>query len=195
MPDLRIHYRSQLVTLARKLGVRSDWHEPDNQGVTARVEGTDLDNAMPPGTWLGTDAAGVPHAELYVILSQEAPPEGAMAYPGPPEPVALINLATLLAWACGYDERGERCTCTTVSANGDPEAGDVELDVDCPTHGSEASYATLGRRYEALMARLREVIESPSEPFSTGYDILDQFAVDSARVALALAEVQIPAVK
>jgi hypothetical protein len=83
----RIDTREDLAQVARMLGVRMDWHEPDEQEVTARVYGDTFDNA---GFWPATD----PHrtgTEQYVVLYQDS------------EPVAAVNLATLLAWATGYE--------------------------------------------------------------------------------------------
>lgn len=88
--------RAQLVELARQLGLRPDWHEPDEQGVTARVEGNNFDNAMSPGEWY---APG--HAELHAIISAYDPDDDEDTTE--PKEVAVINLATLFAWACGLE--------------------------------------------------------------------------------------------
>lgn len=37
---IRVHYLSQLKDVAIRLGVRPDWHEPDEQEVTAQVHGS-----------------------------------------------------------------------------------------------------------------------------------------------------------
>lgn len=86
----RIDTRQELVALARELGVRADWHEPDEQEVTAEVRGHDFDNA---GFW-PTPFEHEPeferadlYTETHVILSQNG------------EPVAAVNLATLFSWA------------------------------------------------------------------------------------------------
>lgn len=91
--NLRTDTRAQLQHLAHTLGVRRNWHEPDEQEVTAAVHGTDLDNA---GFW-GHDGHGKlvtygdpPRQELWVELFRDG------------EPVAEINLATLLAFATGW---------------------------------------------------------------------------------------------
>lgn len=187
MPDLRINTRNQLVRLARTLGVRSDWREPDEQGLSARVYGDSLDNAMPPGTWMGVDGRGVPHAELYVVLLQD---DGADTES---RPRALINLATLLAWATGYDEvtKGLHCTCET-SGSGDPETPDVTLNPDCPRHGTEARYAALGRRYEGLMTQLaaaRGRAGTDADGFDLGsYESLERFALRAAKLARMIAD-------
>jgi hypothetical protein len=86
--------RQALTELARQLRVRDDWHEPDEQDLTARVEGVSFDNA---GFW-PTHEAGAARVEMHVILSKVT------AYDDEGEPVtsedvAAINLATLLAWA------------------------------------------------------------------------------------------------
>ena len=41
----RITSRARFVALAGELGVRMDWHEPDEQEVTAKVRGVSFDNA------------------------------------------------------------------------------------------------------------------------------------------------------
>ena len=81
----RVLTQDQLRAVARQLGVRPDWHEPEEQQVTARVLGSDLDNA---GFWGSEFALRQPcRRELWVQLSQGG------------KPVAEVNLATLLAWA------------------------------------------------------------------------------------------------
>jgi hypothetical protein len=93
----RINKRDDLVALARELRVRPDWHEPDEQEVTAEVRGKSFDNA---GFWGIRDEAdflgrygydGTQGVEMYVTLFQDG------------KPVAEVNLATLLAFATGYE--------------------------------------------------------------------------------------------
>lgn len=88
----RITNLSQLKFLASELGVRHDWHEPDDQNVSAEVRGGWLDNA---GYW-GSLSALLPvtddQKELWVVIKHNG------------EPVAEVNLATLLAFACGTYE-------------------------------------------------------------------------------------------
>lgn len=79
----QIHTREEFVKLARTLGVRDDWHEPDEQEVTAEVRGGRFDNA---GYW-GAEDIGTVRSELHVVLSQSG------------KPVAAVNLADLCAWA------------------------------------------------------------------------------------------------
>lgn len=83
----RITKRSELIDLANKLGVRPEWHEPDEQSVTATVKGRRFDNA---GFW--PDASHPSILERHVILKQNGKPVGA------------VNLATLFAWATGFDD-------------------------------------------------------------------------------------------
>jgi hypothetical protein len=94
----RIIDRERFVQFARDLNVRSDWHEPDEQGVTARVEGLDLnfDNA---GFWpdrpgmFGHDRV----TELHVIFSDmEIDDTGTRRRA---VDIACVNLADLCAWA------------------------------------------------------------------------------------------------
>jgi hypothetical protein len=85
-----IHTRRELVALAAELGVRPDWHEPDEQLLTAEVKGDDFDNA---GFWPeGHHGRQIPQEilETHVILSQDG------------EPVAAVNLANLFAWAAEH---------------------------------------------------------------------------------------------
>lgn len=80
-----IQTRDELRELAKDLGVRPDWHEPDEQGVTAVVYGHQFDNA---GFW--------PLDGIYTraeILEQHA----VLIRSG--VAVAAVNLATLFAWA------------------------------------------------------------------------------------------------
>jgi hypothetical protein len=96
----RITSRGDLVALTNKLGMRHDWHEPDERGVTARVTGADFDNA---GNWgaaeverrrreraAGTGGFGM--MEAWVTLYHEG------------APVAEVNLATLFAFATGFED-------------------------------------------------------------------------------------------
>jgi len=95
-PPLRIQYRDQLSEVAELLGVRPDWHEPDEQDVTAHIFGKSFDNAgfwpynptQPEDRCCGSlDSEGL---EMYVELRQAD------------KPIAHVNLATLFAFACGY---------------------------------------------------------------------------------------------
>lgn len=90
--------REQLVEFARQHELREDWHEPDEQNVDAYVDGGKLDNAHTfPTGWdhRPGDAepwqAGALYSELTVILRCDG------------EPVAAVNLASLLAFAGGWD--------------------------------------------------------------------------------------------
>lgn len=102
-PPVRpINTRAELIALAAELGMRQDWHEPDEQNVTCRVEGTPLnfDNAMGVGDWYGVyepgDVRSTPQAELHAILSHRVVEDG-VAKRG--EDIATVNLASLFAWA------------------------------------------------------------------------------------------------
>ena len=105
----RINTKDELKELAESLGVRNDWHEPDEQGVRAITFGQSFDNA---GHWgikhladRETDArmrlwnpknttdGGVIEdtqrfVEMFVVLYKND------------IAVAEINLATLFAFAC-----------------------------------------------------------------------------------------------
>jgi hypothetical protein len=107
-----IQTRQQLVELAKTLGVRADWHEPDEQGITADVEGGTFDNAgfWPTATVMGwVTASAVTRSVLrtmrgveqhVVLYKRVGPDDDAFAES---EPVAVVNLATLFAWACGHE--------------------------------------------------------------------------------------------
>jgi hypothetical protein len=101
----RITTRAELVELARELKVRPDWHEPGEENLTAQVHGTSFDNAMPAGEWYGAGADGVPSAELHVILYRV--PSWSDSYGSYLQPLAIVNLATLFAWATGLDRADE----------------------------------------------------------------------------------------
>ena len=89
----KIMERHELIELARELKVRHDWHEPDEQGLTARVYGDSFDNAMGPGYWYGPEPK---RAELYIELFKDG------------VPIAQINLATLLAWASQSEQSDDQ---------------------------------------------------------------------------------------
>lgn len=97
----KITTRAELVELARELGVRDDWHEPDEQELGAFVEGTSFDNAMPAGHWLGSGDER--HAELHVVLHKLVWDEQYSAWRHG-RAIAVVNLAMLFAWATGFDE-------------------------------------------------------------------------------------------
>lgn len=79
-----IHTAEDLAAFAETYKLREDWHEPDEQGVTARVVGSKLDNAFGATTSRQNHDGG---GELNVILSMHG------------IDAAVINLADLLAWA------------------------------------------------------------------------------------------------
>jgi len=92
----RINTRAELQALAAELGVRPDWHEPDERGVNALVSGHMLDNA---GFWGQEGVGTVPSwaQEMWVTITVKA--DGVEPYG-----VAEVNLAMLLAWSCGYED-------------------------------------------------------------------------------------------
>lgn len=91
----RIDMRADLIALKRELGVRDDWHEPDERDVDVEVHGVSFDNA---GFWPAEENpfAAPEIIEHYVIVRRGG------------HPVAMVNLATLFAWATGYDEESDR---------------------------------------------------------------------------------------
>lgn len=79
---------AELEELARELGVRPDWHEPDEQDVSARIRGHHLDNAM--GSTMRDLGEDNESGEFNIVIQKDGRDR------------AVINLATLLSWACGY---------------------------------------------------------------------------------------------
>jgi len=84
----RISTKAELIEVAQELGVRPDWHEPDEQEVTATTHGLNFDNA---GFWGEPRSAYKGHEERHVALYREG------------RAVAAVNLATLFAWATGWE--------------------------------------------------------------------------------------------
>lgn len=85
----------------RTHGIRSDWHEPDEQDITATVIGHNLDNAS-------THVDDVyDHDRSYdsftVVLHEQAIDEENSLVTGPGKPLAYVNLAQLLSWACNFE--------------------------------------------------------------------------------------------
>lgn len=74
----QIQTRKELKDIAFELQVRNDWHEPDEEGVSVIVTEGEFDNA-------GTEG------EINVVLVKDG------------KPYKAINLATLFAFATGYE--------------------------------------------------------------------------------------------
>lgn len=79
---------ADLARWANDHGLRADWHEPDEQGVSARVVGDHLDNAM--GSTIEHNVG-----ELNVVLTVNGRDD------------AVVNLATLLSWTTYTMRYGE----------------------------------------------------------------------------------------
>lgn len=92
---LHVQTKRQLQIVARELGVRPDWHEPDEQQVTAVVKGESFDNAGFWGSYqdIRRDITHGPAEEMFVQLRQNG------------ETVAEINLATLFAIATQGEDK------------------------------------------------------------------------------------------
>lgn len=95
----KITTRAELVELARELGVRPDWHEPDEQDLLATVAGTSFDNA---GFWPTEECAfAAPETvEMHVTLWRGELVDGRWKKD---QVLATVNLATLFAWATGHE--------------------------------------------------------------------------------------------
>jgi len=78
---------TKLRRFAKRHGMRHDWHEPDEQGVTAKVVGSKLDNAMGD--------------EPYVMPWNGRVYEMVVCLKGPKGNTLNVNLATVLALAAG----------------------------------------------------------------------------------------------
>jgi len=79
-----IHTPDDLSKLAADLGVRSDWHEPDEQEVDVRIRGNHLDNAM--GSTMRDIGDNNEAGEYNIVITRAG------------RDVAVVNLATLLSW-------------------------------------------------------------------------------------------------
>lgn len=92
-----IHTREEFIALKDELGVRMDWHEPDEQEVDVRLVGRNFDNA---GFWPQSEKYPIPASimERHVVFRKEG------------KPVAAVNLATLCAWASDPEPRGTKRT-------------------------------------------------------------------------------------
>jgi hypothetical protein len=85
--------KEELVDVKAELGVREDWHEPDEQDVTAEVHGNAFDNA---GAWGLNTQAPYEAVEKFVVIKKNE------------QPVAEVNLATLFAWASSLPKKEEQ---------------------------------------------------------------------------------------
>lgn len=81
-----INTKEEFEEFSQRVGARRDWHEPDEQQITARVSGTHLDNAMGANPYSNC-------GEMVVIFERIHPEEGEQTQ------FASVNLANLLAWA------------------------------------------------------------------------------------------------
>lgn len=69
-----------LKTFAKRNYLKEDWHEPDEEGITATVVGKYFDNADVDGSY-----------DYALLFFKEG------------RPMAIVNLALLCAWASGYE--------------------------------------------------------------------------------------------
>lgn len=135
--------RAELVALAQELGVRPDWHEPDEQSVTAKFGGNqlDFDNAMPPGFVYGKLTpvnGGDEYQEMCVYLHRLVIDEQGERRIG--QPIAVVNLASLFAWATGHESSVDH------AHTGDPACG------------WEEQYRILRWKLHGIVNQLRESI-------------------------------------
>jgi hypothetical protein len=95
----RVTTKAELIQVAQELGVRTDWHEPDEQEVTTTTHGTSFDNA---GFWGDGRSRYRSYEEQHIVLYKEG------------RAVAVVNLATLFAWATGLEDPGKQARVTSV---------------------------------------------------------------------------------
>ena len=76
-----IKTKDELIEFRLNNNLREDWHEPDNQSITATVVGRYFDNADVDGSY-----------DYALLLFKEG------------IPIAVVNLALLCAWATGYKD-------------------------------------------------------------------------------------------
>lgn len=88
----QINSAHDLEAFRQEHGLRNDWHEPDEQGFTAYALGNHLDNAMGPTVEHG-------HGELQIVLCKEVEGDPLPFDRASFQPVAVVNVATLLSWA------------------------------------------------------------------------------------------------
>lgn len=100
---------AELAELAAALGLRGDWHEPDEQGICARpvVKPTSPRFAVSGGTF---DNTGHSVLEQTVVIYQDR------------MPVAEVALATLFAWACDAGRPGPTPPTAGLAVIGDAAA-------------------------------------------------------------------------
>lgn len=93
----RIHSAKDLEEFRSAQGIRFDWHEPDEQGITAYTLGDHLDNAMGATVEHG-------HGELQIVIAKEVESEEGTSFDNATfRPIAAVNVASLLSWATtGY---------------------------------------------------------------------------------------------
>lgn len=95
----RINARAALIEFAKQHSLRADWHEPDEQSITATIDGESFDNAgfWPLASEPNLDRRAV---EMHVTLRRSSIEDGQEIKGAP---LAYVNLATLFAWATGYE--------------------------------------------------------------------------------------------
>jgi hypothetical protein len=93
MSTKQIKTRAELMALAKRLGVRLGWRRPGEQGLSAEVHGGIFDNT---GYW------GLYKHDPYAV-SDDAGDERWVTLLKKGRPVGEVNLATLFAFACGWE--------------------------------------------------------------------------------------------
>ena len=109
MPDIRIsqdfRYETEKVgygieelhRFKNQYKLREDWHEPDEQEVSAFVVGNTLDNAMGDKPWVRLNQFGLPEVGELVVVVQHSYyyDDGSSTV----DDTVMVNLADLLAEA------------------------------------------------------------------------------------------------
>jgi len=98
MADVQvIRTRRQLADFRERHGLRPDWHEPDERGISARFHGP---TGGGPGTLDNAHLDPNPYEMgIYLMAEDEEDPPGRRR-------AAFVNLAVLLALASGEEEVG-----------------------------------------------------------------------------------------
>ena len=91
----------ELQSFAEKYGLREDWHEPDEQSVTARVIGYQLDNAFGNMPYSIDCGDGVKEQHEILVIIKHRDQYGI-------DDTVVVNLATLLAAGVELNNRMSR---------------------------------------------------------------------------------------
>ena len=92
--------REQFLNFVKEASPRGNWHEPDEQGISARIVGDHLDNAMGDSIYSEEDRYTPEHQEFVIELSYKS-----YELKETPNLLIQVNLATLSADYCYMAKR------------------------------------------------------------------------------------------